>query len=184
MIRLMCSVVTGALLLSACGFQLQGHQEYPFKNLYIQQGGGTREMKALLTRKIEAGSDTKIATEVGGADAVLTISESRGQGTLSLSAEGLVEEYELDLTVAYQLVAKNGAVLIPSSSIALNRSMTYDNQYALAKESEADILFRDMEHDAVDQLIRRLGIVRTLEPGEQPAAPAVNRIAPLPTPPL
>jgi LPS-assembly lipoprotein len=182
-IRLSAFAITAACLLSACGFQLQGRGDYPFKNLYIQSGG-SREMNALLVRKIEAGSDTKVVKEIGGADAILTVSEGRGQGTLSLSAAGIVEEYELDLTVSYQLIAKNGALLIPSSSIALNRSMTYDNQFALAKESESDILYRDMEHDAVDQLLRRLAVVHTLEPGEAPAAPAVNRRAPLPTPPL
>ncbi|HTJ94644.1 MAG TPA: LPS assembly lipoprotein LptE [Pararobbsia sp.] len=183
MIRLSVLAVTAACLLSACGFQLQGQQNFAFKNLYIT-GSGSREMKALLERKIEAGSDTKIAKEVGDADAILQLGEGQGQSTLSLSAEGLVEEYELDLTVSYQLITKKGAVLIPSSSIALNRAMTYDTQFALAKASEATILYRDMELDAVDQLMRRLALVRTLEPGEQPVAPAVNRRAPLPTPPL
>lgn len=183
MIRLSVFALTAACLLSACGFQLQGRADFPFKSIYIQSGG-SREMNALLARKIEAGSDTKVAKEIGGADAILMLSEGRGQSTLSLSAEGIVQEYELDLTVSYQLLAKSGAVLIPSSSIALNRSMTYDNQFALAKESESDVLYRDMEHDAVDQLLRRLAVVHTLEPGEEPAAPAVNRRAPLPTPPL
>jgi LPS-assembly lipoprotein len=182
-IRLMCVVVSAACALSGCGFHLQGREDFPFKSLYIN-GSGAREMVSVLTRKIEAGSDTKVAKEVGNADAILSFSEGRGTGTLSLSAEGIVEEYELDLTLSYSLVAKNGEVLIPPSSIALNRSMTYDPQYTLAKGAEADILYRDMEHDAVDQLLRRLAVVHTLEPGEQPAAPAVNRRAPLPTPPL
>ncbi|RKP48579.1 lipopolysaccharide-assembly family protein [Pararobbsia silviterrae] len=179
----MFCAVTAACMLSACGFQLQGRDNFPFKNLYVQSTG-SREMSALLKRRIETGSDTTVLQSPGGADAILMLSEGRGQGTLSLSAEGLVEEYELDLTLSYQLVAKNGTVLIPPSSIALNRSMTYDDQYALAKQSESEILYRDMEHDAVDQLLRRLAVVHTLEPGEEPAAPAVNRRAPLPTPPL
>ncbi len=31
----MFSAALAACLLSACGFQLQGHQDYPFKTLYI-----------------------------------------------------------------------------------------------------------------------------------------------------
>ncbi|CAB3777270.1 LPS assembly lipoprotein LptE [Pararobbsia alpina] len=186
MIRLMFSAVVAACVLSACGFQLQGHADYPFKKLYISSTG-SREMTALLKRKIEAGTDTKIlkdAKEAKDADAVLSITEGRGQATLSLNAEGIVEEYELDLTVAYQLTGRNGTVLIPASNISLNRSMTYNNEFALAKQAEADLLYRDMEHDAVDQLMRRLAVVHTLEPGEEPAVPAINRRAPLPTPPL
>jgi LPS-assembly lipoprotein len=185
-IRLMFSAVVAACVLSACGFQLQGNQDYPFKTLYISSSG-SREMTALLQRKIEAGTDTQIvrdAKDIKVADAILTISEGRGQGTLSLNAEGLVEEYELDLTVAYQLTGKDGSILIPPSNISLNRSMTYNDEFALAKQAETDILYRDMEHDAVDQLMRRLAVVHTLQPGEEPAVPAVNRQAPLPTPPL
>jgi LPS-assembly lipoprotein len=183
-IRHIFSVALAACLLSACGFQLQGHQDYPFKTVYIGSSG-SREMTALITRRIEGGGmDTKVVKHPKDAEVILNISEGRGQSTLSLSAEGLVEEYELDLTVAYQLIGKDGAVLIPPSNIALNRSMTYNDQFALAKQSEADLLYRDMEHDAVDQLMRRLAVVHTLEPGEEPAVPAVNRRAPLPTPPL
>jgi LPS-assembly lipoprotein len=182
-IRLIFSAAAAASLLSGCGFQLQGHADFPFKTLYIGSSG-SHEMTALLTRKIEAGSQTKVVKQAKDADAILNITEGRGQATLSLSSEGLVEEYELDLTVAYQLTGKDGAILIPPSNVALNRSMTYNDEFALAKQAETDILYRDMEHDAVDQLMRRLGVVHTLEPGEQPAAPAVSRSAPLPTPPL
>jgi LPS-assembly lipoprotein len=136
-----------------------------------------------LKRMIEGGSNTVIVTTQQQADAVLTLHESRGQGVLSLNSAGVVEEYELTNIVAYQLTAADGTVLLPSSRISLNRSLTYSDQFALAKAQESDLLYRDMENDTVDQLIRRLAVVRTLTPRPD-QVPTVEQRAPLPTPPL
>jgi len=90
----------------------------------------------------------------------------------------------MNLSMTYTLVGKDGTVLIPPSVIALNRAMTYSDQFSQAKAAEADILYADMENDAIDQLTRRLSLVRSLhpEPGQQ--VPAVAPRAPLPPPPL
>ena len=76
-------------------------------------------------------------------------------------------------------------MLIAPSTIALNRAMTYSAQYTNAKAQESDILFADMQNDAVDQLMRRFSIVRTLQPsGPEDVVPGVAPRAPLPPPPL
>jgi LPS-assembly lipoprotein len=75
-------------------------------------------------------------------------------------------------------------VLIPPSAIALNRAMTYSDQYTNAKAQEADILYADMQNDAVDQLMRRLAIVHSLTPAPEDVVPGVAPRAPLPPPPL
>ncbi|MGF6841390.1 outer membrane lipopolysaccharide assembly protein LptE/RlpB [Paraburkholderia youngii] len=62
--------------------------------------------------------------------------------------------------------------------------MTYSDQFSQAKAAESDILFADMENDAVDQLIRRLGVVRSLHPTPAEAVPGIVPRAPLPPPPL
>jgi len=125
-----------------------------------------------------------VDTSGANADATLQITEGRGLSTLTLNSLGVVEEYAMNLSMTYTLVGKDGTVLIPSSVIALNRAMTYSDQFSQAKAAEADILYADMENDAIDQLTRRLSLVRSLhpEPGQQ--VPAVAPRAPLPPPPL
>jgi LPS-assembly lipoprotein len=180
--RLTVVLVGCALLLSACGFQLRGEENFAFKRIFIA-GSPNRAMAARLKRMIEGGSDTKVVLLQSQADAILTLSEARGQGVLSLNAEGAVEEYELDNTLNYRLTTVDGALLLQPGSITLNRSLTYSTQFSLAKASESDLLYADMENDTVDQLIRRLAVVHTLtpKPGE---IPSVQQRAPLPTPPL
>jgi LPS-assembly lipoprotein len=169
------------LVLSACGFQLRGDHDYPFKRLAIV--GATPEMAARIERMVEGGSDTKVVKLPRDADATLSISESRGTGVLSLNSAGQVREYELDYAIGYQLVGADGAVLLPSSSIRVNRAMTYSDQFALAKMQESDLLYHDMQNDVVDQLLRRLAAVRQLHPTDG-GVKAISPRAPLPTPPL
>jgi LPS-assembly lipoprotein len=115
---------------------------------------------------------------------LLQIAQNRGQSTLTLNTLGVVQEYQLNLSMIYTLTGKDGTVLIPQSVIALNRAMTYSDQFSQAKAAEADILFADMESDAIDQLIRRLGVVRSMNPAPGEGVPAVAPRAPLPPPPL
>ncbi|MGU7770926.1 LPS-assembly lipoprotein LptE [Burkholderia sp. MR1-5-21] len=175
-------LVGSAVALSACGFQLRGQQDYAFKHLLIV--GAQPAVLARFTRLVEAGSDTKIVKVPDQADAVLQMSESRGQSTLTLNKYGSAEEYALSYSLSYTLFGKDGTVLIPPSMIALNRAMTYSDQYTNAKAQEADILYADMQNDAVDQLMRRLAIVHSLNPAPEDVVPGVAPRAPLPPPPL
>jgi LPS-assembly lipoprotein len=178
LLTLACSV----LMLSACGFQLRGQQDYAFKRLLIS--GGSAAAGARLTRLVQGGSDTVVVTSAANADATLQITEGRGVSTLTLNSLGVVEEYAMNLSMSYTLVGKDGTVLIPPSVIALNRAMTYSDQFSQAKAAEADILFADMENDAIDQLTRRLSLVRTMHPAPGQQVPGVAPRAPLPPPPL
>jgi LPS-assembly lipoprotein len=175
-------LVGSAVALSACGFQLRGQQNYAFKHLMIV--GAAPAVGARLTRMVEAGSDTKIVKVSDDADAVLRMSESRGQSTLTLNKYGSAEEYALNYSLNYTLTSKDGTLLIPPSVIALNRAMTYSDQFTNAKAQEAEILYADMQNDEVDQLTRRLAIVRSLNPAPEDVVPGVAPRAPLPPPPL
>ncbi|HEY4297399.1 MAG TPA: LPS assembly lipoprotein LptE [Paraburkholderia sp.] len=177
-LTLACSV----MMLSACGFQLRGQQDYAFKRLYVS--GGSPAAVARLTRMVQGGSDTVVVNSPANADAILQITQGRSLSTLTLNSLGVVAEYQLNLSMNYTLTGKDGTVLIPSSVIALNRAMTYSDQFSQAKAAESDILFADMENDAIDQLIRRLGVVRSLHPAPGEGVPAVAPRAPLPPPPL
>ncbi|SAK72708.1 lipoprotein [Caballeronia fortuita] len=176
------TLLGGAALLSACGFQLRGQQDYAFKRLAVT--GGTPQMVARLERMVQGGSDTVIVKPYEKPDATLNLSEGTGLRTLSLNAQGVIQEYELVFTLNYTLLGADGTLLIPPSVIALNRSMTYSDQYTLAKAQESTLLYNDMRNDAVDQLTRRLATVRSLHPAPGEQTPGVAPRAPLPVPPL
>jgi LPS-assembly lipoprotein len=180
--RSFLALVCGAAVLTACGFQLRGQQNYVFKRLAI--AGAPAPVAARLARLVQGGSDTVVVSSAADADAVLSVSEGRSQMTLSLNSLGVAQEYQLNYYLTYTLVGADGTVLIPPSVIALNRAMTYSDQFTLAKAAESDVLYADMQSDAADQLTRRLSAVHSLHPRPGEQAPAVVPRAPLPPPPL
>jgi len=171
-----------ALLVSACGFHLRGTQDYAFKRLAIV--GAPAPVAARLTRIIEGGSDTVVVSSAADADAVLHVSEARGWDTLAIDVYGQVNEYQISYRLNYSLSTPDGTVLLAPSQIALNRAMTYSVQYSTAKATESDLLYADMQNDAVDQVVRRLAFVHTLHPQPGKEVPGIVPRAPLPPPPL
>ncbi len=153
-------LLTAALLLSGCGFKLRGAVTLPFDSIYVQ--AGPSPLVTQLKRAITAGSQTRIADKPGDAQAVLQImGEAREKQILALSGGGRVREFELRYRVSYRLTdGKSATEYIPPSEIVLRRELSYSDVEALAKESEEALLYRDMQTDAVQQLLRRLQVAK------------------------
>jgi LPS-assembly lipoprotein len=60
----------------------------------------------------------------------------------------------------YTLTDAKGAVLIPRTEMNLNRIMSFDDAFVLAKQQEEVLLYKDMENDVVQQILRRLSQVQ------------------------
>ena len=155
------SRVTGFALVSlaACGFQLRGEYNVPFASVFVS-APGTSQIANKLKREL-ADSPTKLSIAAKDAEAQLNITqEKRDRIILSLSGAGRVREYQLKLTVQYQLVDSKGAVAIPTSEIQLQRILTYDDSQVIAKQQEEALLFQDMERDAMQQILRRMTAIK------------------------
>lgn len=147
-----------AMTLSSCGFQLRGQVAIPFKTIYIESPGYSSFVNNL-ERAIRSSSGTQIVANRDDAEAVLRIlSERQEKIILSLSSGGKVREFDLRYSVAYRLTDKASVDLAPPGEIRLRRDMTYDDTQVLAKESEQALLYRDMQSDAVQQMLRRLSV--------------------------
>ena len=62
--------------------------------------------------------------------------------------------------MSYRLLDKNSVEIFPLSEISLVRDFSFNDNEALSKEAEEALLFRDMQSDAVQQLLRRLQVVK------------------------
>jgi LPS-assembly lipoprotein len=148
------------LILAGCGFQLRGSATLPFDTLYVQAPVGS-QFGTQLRRLVTAGSNTRIVDTAKGADATLVlVTELREKNILSLSGGGRVREYQLRYRMSYRLLDKNAVEILPVSEIALIRDFSFNDSEALSKEAEEALLFRDMQSDAVQQLLRRLQVVK------------------------
>lgn len=154
-------MLAAALLLSACGFRLRGEAAVPFDSIYVQ-GAPASPFTIQLKRSITAGTRARLAAKPEEAEVVLQImGEQQEKDILALSGGGRVREFQLRYRVSYRLTDnKNATEYIAPSEIVLRRELTYSDTEALAKESEEMLLFRDMQSDAAQQLLRRLQVAK------------------------
>jgi len=148
------------LALSACGFKMRGARTLPFTTIYLS-AGNNNALSAELARNIRVGTSTKVVTERTGASAALDIlGEARDREILSLSAQGRAREYTLRYRLSFKVHDGKGHDFIPATEIAVQRDISFNESEVLAKESEEALLYRDMQSDLVQQILRRLAAVK------------------------
>jgi len=153
-----------ALLLgsAACGFQLRGTASLPFETIHVPNA--TAGIALEIKRSIQAGTDARVVDDAKAAAAqLLFLEESRRKDILSLTAAGRVSEYRLFYRVRFRVSDGTGGDFLPPVSIQLFRDMTYDDSQVLAKEAEEQLLFRDMQTDMVQQVLRRIATAKPVK---------------------
>ncbi|MGH8807084.1 MAG: LPS assembly lipoprotein LptE [Noviherbaspirillum sp.] len=153
-----------AATLSACGFQLRGSNgqaALPFKTIFL----GVPESSPLgieLKRYIRASGDTAIVTEPKAAQAIIDVlSESREKTTLSLNTQGRVREYSLFYKVRFRVKDNAEKELLAPTEITLKRDISFNESQVIAKEKEEETLYRDMQSDVVQQILRRVAALKS-----------------------
>ena len=156
-------VVALLLTLAACGFRLRGTAEVPFETLFLP--GATGGIALDLKRNIQVGTNAKVVDDPAKAEAVLQFTEeTRQKEVLSLTGTGKVREFQLRYRVGFRVHDGKGGEYIPQSTIQLTRDVTFNDTEILAKEQEEQLLFRDMQSDMVQQILRRLAAAKKPTP--------------------
>lgn len=145
--------VGGAL--QGCGFHLRGDVAYPFSSLYINSPTGT-PLATELRRTLEGSGPTLVGTAAEG-QVVLDISTvADDKQVLSLSGGGRAREYQLTKRVSFALHDAKGKDWMPAAEIVVRRTFTFNESEVLAREHEEIRLLKEMQTDAVRQIVRRL----------------------------
>jgi LPS-assembly lipoprotein len=149
-----------ALLLSGCGFQLRGEQKLPFDTIFLNTPPNSA-LGATLSRQIRSGTETRTVAQASEATAVLEIlGEARDKDILTLNAQGRAVEYKLIYRLRFRLHDGKGREYIGPTELRAQRDISINDSQVLSKESEETLLYRDMQTDLVQQLLRRIAAVR------------------------
>ncbi|MGP1679117.1 MAG: LPS-assembly lipoprotein LptE [Giesbergeria sp.] len=170
--RILAAVVLG-LVTAACGFQLRGQARLPFETLYV----AFPEFSPLgteLKRNIIAGTHTKLVDDPARAQAILSlVSEERDKRILSFDSAGRVRELQLQYRLSFRVSDARGRDYLPRSEIRATRDISFSDVQVLSKESEEQLLYRDMQSDMVQQILHRLAAAPaepiSFEPGAKDA---------------
>jgi LPS-assembly lipoprotein len=147
---------TVAVLTAGCGFQLRGSASLPYQSLYVDIPD-SNPLGADLKRTLRAGTSTRIVAQREEAEALLTsVAENRGKTILSLSSTGRVREFRLRYTLGFRITDLQGRDIIAPLTLSIERDFAFNDNLVLSKESEEAIIYRDMQVDMVNQVLRRL----------------------------
>jgi LPS-assembly lipoprotein len=166
LLSLMASTAALSTLgLGGCGFALRKAPNFAFTTLY----SGLAETSPLgveLRRSLESTRKVKVITDgrqINEAQVVLDVLlDQREKVVLSLNAAGQVREFQLRMRFRFRLRTLAGKELIPSTEITQQRDISFNESAVLAKEAEENLLYRDMQSDIVQQVMRRLAAVTAL----------------------
>ena len=151
-----------ALVLSACGFQLRGVGDNAtalpddWKNMHLVTSNPNGEF----SREVE----TRFAaqgiqwTTLEDANYRLDLGAERfSQRNLSLNAEARVAEFELTMTARFSVLDADNQVIIATTEVAVVRQMENDPRNVVGKAEETRIIKAEMRGDLARQIMRRIG---------------------------
>jgi LPS-assembly lipoprotein len=152
-----------AAVIGGCGFQLRGASRMPFDTIHVPPAS---PLLVELSRNIGASSNAKVVADPIVAQAQFALlGEIREKIILSLSTAGRVREYQLRYRVLFRVHDGKGGEYLPTNEITLRRDITFNDQ-VLAKEAEEVLLYREMQTDAIQQIIRRLQASKLRQPDD------------------
>ena len=147
-------LLTGAL--AACGFHLRGDVSYAFSTLYVN-APGAQPFALELKRTLDNSGAARIVGSTAEAQAILDVTSIvDDKGVLSLSSGGRVREYLLTKRVSFNVHDAAGHDWLPASEVSIRRSYTFNESEVLARDAQEQRLLREMQTDAVQQIVRRL----------------------------
>ena len=151
-----------AVLLAGCGFQLRKAPDFIFDSIRVN---GNTAVANQLRRNLAADGNLRVLGpgDPGDAQVVLDLrQEQRERVVVGINASGQVREYQLRLRVPFRLFTPQGRELIASTELLQQRDISFTESAVLAKEAEESLLYRDMQNDIVQQLMRRLSALRAV----------------------
>ena len=146
--------LSGAL--TACGFHLRGEAHYTFDTLFLNSPAA-QPLTTDLKRSLQGIGTAQLVPSPETAQVILDItSVENNKQILSLSGGGKVREFLLTKRVLFRVRDSAGNDWLPTSEVLVRRSYTYNDTEALAREAQEQRLWREMQDDAVAQIVRRL----------------------------
>lgn len=151
--------------LAGCGFRLRSSQEFNFTTIALTGAAGSA-VAADLIRYLGA-RVVPMNSAPGAVDPQVILDilrEQREKTVVAVNASGQVREMQLRLRLRMQVRSSDGRELIAATDMVQQRDISFNETAALAKEAEEILLYRDMQTDIVQQILRRLAAIKQIEP--------------------
>lgn len=150
----------GCILLSACGFHLQGAASTPaeMQRTYISTPDEFSQFYRELRRNLMA-AGVELTDSAEDATATLTILyDFTDQRVLSVSARNVPTEFEVFYTVQYTITSGEKS-LLGLQELTLTRDYTYDSTLVLGKAKEEQLMRDAIVGDLVRIIMEQISTI-------------------------
>jgi len=159
--RLITGILSLALLLTGCGFQLRDNVELPAQMAKTQMVVG--DEYSMLARRVRVMLEQNGVQFVGGneASAILEIPVNNVvTDVLTIGDNARVREYRISHTVRFRLLDAQGQELVGWQNMRQAREVSFDEQRILAGSREQEYLEKELAETLSRLLISRLESVQ------------------------
>ncbi len=153
------------LTLAGCGFHLRQAPNFAFQTIYLNVAANS-SFGIELRRNLEAGGKVRVIRDPAlkaTADVLLNVlQDQRERAVLSYNSSGQVREFQLRVRVRFEVRTPDDQEVLPPTGLVLQQDQSYDETLALAKEAEAQLIYKSLQSDLVQQIMRRLAAIKSL----------------------
>jgi LPS-assembly lipoprotein len=149
------------LNLTACGFHLRGTtatipESSPIRVLYLQTPDPYGQLSRNLRQYLKMSGITLTKTPQEAKTILTILSEEESQQLLSVSGTQQTRQYNLVLTVTFELSdPKNNLLLVPQKA-RQSRTLTIQSNQVLAGSNESANLYHQMRKAIVPSIVNRI----------------------------
>ncbi|HLB43096.1 MAG TPA: LPS assembly lipoprotein LptE [Gammaproteobacteria bacterium] len=151
-------ILLPALLLSACGFHLQGKMQLasPLHRLYLQTNDPYGHLAINLRQYLKA-STVRLVSLPSEANTILTIlRDESSQELLSVSGTQQTRQYNLRVTVVFEISATNGLTMVSPQTLSETRTITVQSNQILGSSNEANLFYQQIRRTLALAIMTRL----------------------------
>lgn len=149
------------LTLNSCGFRLRGSAGVivPLPATYVAGDGASAVLLADLRRGMRDAGVVLVGAREDSRAVLAVTGEEKDRRVLSVGSTGAAQEYELRYAVTFTVTDHEGKEILPGQTIERLRAVSFNAAQVLAKESEEELLYRELRREVVQGMVRRLGAI-------------------------
>ncbi len=147
--------------LAGCGFHLRGTVDNisassPLRYLYLQSPDPYGQLSKNLRQSLTMAGVTLTATPAEAKTVLAILDEEESQQLLSVSGTQQTRQYNLILTVTFNLSDPKNNILIAPQKVRQNRTLTIQSNQVLAGSNEAVNLYQQMRLAIAPMIVNRI----------------------------
>ena len=150
-------ILITAFSLAGCGFHLRGTAQLPpaLQTLALASTDGNSDILRELRRSLVASGINVLDSPQGNTYALAIGAEDSSERVLSVNSNARAGEYELTMSVPFQLRSGGTTVIGPETRV-IEKVYLADPNSAVAKAEERELMEEEMRRELVSLILRRL----------------------------